>query len=103
MDFTIYRSLLAIDPKTNLPISTNFILSTDGLGELSWQNVFKPFVPVVVALKLPVMMMDNVNNADNDINMKARYCCTNLCRSHIHENITADINSKPIHGTIETT
>ena len=39
MDPTIYRSLLAIDPNTNLPISTNYILSTDGFGDLSWQNV----------------------------------------------------------------
>jgi len=40
MDPTIYRSLLAIDPNTNLPISTNLILSTDGFGDLTWQNVF---------------------------------------------------------------
>ena len=39
MDPTIYRSLLAIDPRTNLPISTNYILSTDGKGDISWQNV----------------------------------------------------------------
>jgi len=39
MDFTLYRSLLAIDPITNLPISTNYILSTDGIGDISWQNV----------------------------------------------------------------
>jgi len=38
MDPTIYRSLLAIDPNTNFPISTNYILSTDGFGNLSWQN-----------------------------------------------------------------
>lgn len=40
MDITIYRSLLAIDPQTNLPISTNRILSTDGQGDISWQNIF---------------------------------------------------------------
>lgn len=39
MDATLYRSLLAIDPNTNIPISTNYILSTDGVGDLSWQNV----------------------------------------------------------------
>ena len=39
MDPTLYRSLLAIDPKTNLPVSTNYILSTDGIGDISWQNV----------------------------------------------------------------
>lgn len=38
MDPTIYRTLLAIDPNTNYPISTNYILSTDGFGVLSWQN-----------------------------------------------------------------
>jgi hypothetical protein len=40
MDITIYRSLLAVDPKTNLPISTNYILSTDGQGDIAWQNIF---------------------------------------------------------------
>lgn len=39
MDITIFRSLLGIDPKTNYPISTNYILSTDGFGDLQWQNV----------------------------------------------------------------
>lgn len=34
----IYRSLLAIDPNTNFPISTNYVLSTDGIGNISWQN-----------------------------------------------------------------
>lgn len=38
MDQEIFRSLLAVDPKTNFPISTNYILSTDGIGNLSWQN-----------------------------------------------------------------
>jgi len=35
----LYRSLLAIDPNTNLPISTNYIMSTDGTGNIQWQNV----------------------------------------------------------------
>ena len=39
MDLTLYRSLLAIDPRTNYPISTNYILSTDGVGDLQWQSV----------------------------------------------------------------
>jgi hypothetical protein len=34
----LYRSLLAVDPNTNFPISTNYILSTDGIGNISWQN-----------------------------------------------------------------
>lgn len=38
MDTTIFRTLLAIDPNTNFPISTNYVLSTDGFGNLSWQN-----------------------------------------------------------------
>ena len=38
MDPTIFRSLLAIDPNTNFPISTNFVLATDGIGNISWQN-----------------------------------------------------------------
>ena len=38
MDATLYRSLLAIDPRTNYPISTNYIISTDGFGDIVWQN-----------------------------------------------------------------
>jgi hypothetical protein len=38
MDATIFRSQLAINPNTNFPISTNFVLSTDGIGNISWQN-----------------------------------------------------------------
>ena len=34
----LFRSLLAVDPITNFPISTNYILSTDGIGNISWQN-----------------------------------------------------------------
>jgi len=39
MDITIFRSLLAINPLTNFPISTNFVLSTDGIGDLVWNNI----------------------------------------------------------------
>lgn len=35
-DLLILRSLFALDPNTNLPISTGYILSTDGLGGLDW-------------------------------------------------------------------
>jgi hypothetical protein len=34
----LFRSLLAVDPVTNFPISTSYILSTDGIGNISWQN-----------------------------------------------------------------
>lgn len=34
----LFRSLLAVDPITNFPISTSYILSTDGIGNISWQN-----------------------------------------------------------------
>lgn len=37
-DLLILRSLFALDPNTNLPISTNYILSTDGLGGLVWTD-----------------------------------------------------------------
>jgi hypothetical protein len=39
MDTTIFRSLLAINPATNFPISKNYLLSTDGLGDLLWKDV----------------------------------------------------------------
>ena len=35
-DLLILRSLFALDPVTQLPISTGYILTTDGLGGLSW-------------------------------------------------------------------
>lgn len=39
-DLLILRSLFALNADTNLPISTNFIASTDGLGGLVWQDPF---------------------------------------------------------------
>ena len=35
-DLLILRSLFALNPATNLPISTNFIMTTDGAGGISW-------------------------------------------------------------------
>ena len=39
-DLIILRSLFAIDPQTNLPISSLYLLGTDGLGGLNWHDVF---------------------------------------------------------------
>ena len=39
-DMLIMRSLFALNPDTNLPISTNFIASTDGVGGLRWMDPF---------------------------------------------------------------
>ncbi len=39
-DLLILRSLFAIDSNTNLPVSTAYILGTDGRGGLDWQSVF---------------------------------------------------------------
>ncbi len=36
----IFRSLFAIDSNTNLPVSSTYILGTDGLGGLNWQDIF---------------------------------------------------------------
>lgn len=35
-DLLILRSLFALDPNTQLPISTGYILTTDGVGGLNW-------------------------------------------------------------------
>ncbi len=40
-DMIILRTLFALNPNTNLPISTNFIVTTDGLGGLIWMNPFE--------------------------------------------------------------
>jgi hypothetical protein len=39
-DLLILRSLFALDPTTGQPISTNFVLTTDGIGGLVWLNPF---------------------------------------------------------------
>jgi len=35
-DLLILRSLFALNPDTNLPISTNFVMTTDGAGGINW-------------------------------------------------------------------
>jgi hypothetical protein len=40
-DMLILRTLFALDPNTNLPISTNFIVTTDGVGGLVWMDPFE--------------------------------------------------------------
>lgn len=40
-EMLILRSLFALNPDTNLPISTNFIVTTDGIGGLVWMNPFQ--------------------------------------------------------------
>jgi len=39
-DLLILRTLFAVDPDTNLPISTNFVVTTDGIGGLVWMNPY---------------------------------------------------------------
>jgi hypothetical protein len=36
----ILRTLFALDPTTNMPISTNYVVTTDGIGGLIWLNPF---------------------------------------------------------------
>jgi hypothetical protein len=40
-DMIILRTLFALNPDTNLPISTNFIVTTDGIGGLVWMSPFE--------------------------------------------------------------
>ena len=39
-DMLILRTLFALDPDTNMPISTNYVVTTDGIGGLVWLNPF---------------------------------------------------------------
>lgn len=39
-ELLILRSLFALNPDTNLPISTNYVLTTDGIGGLVWLDPF---------------------------------------------------------------
>lgn len=40
-EMLILRTLFALDPDTNMPISTNYIVTTDGIGGLHWMNPFQ--------------------------------------------------------------
>jgi hypothetical protein len=42
-DLLILRSLFALSPTTNMPISTNYILTTDGIGGLVWESGMEYF------------------------------------------------------------
>jgi len=39
MDLTIFRSLFALDPNTNIPISTNWLTTADGIGGVQWKSL----------------------------------------------------------------
>jgi len=39
MDLTVLRSLFALDSNTNIPISTNWFLTADGIGGLQWESM----------------------------------------------------------------
>ena len=39
MDLTVFRSLFALDPNTNIPISTNLLMTSDGIGGIQWESL----------------------------------------------------------------
>jgi hypothetical protein len=39
MDLTVFRSLFALDPNTNIPISTNWLMTSDGIGGIQWESM----------------------------------------------------------------
>ena len=39
-EMLILRTMFALDPDTNMPISTNYVVTTDGIGGLVWLNPF---------------------------------------------------------------
>lgn len=40
-EMLIMRTLFALNPDTNMPISTNYVVTTDGIGGLVWMNPFE--------------------------------------------------------------
>ncbi len=40
-DLLILRSLFALNPTTNLPISSSYLLTTDGVGGLEWESAIQ--------------------------------------------------------------
>ena len=39
MDLTVFRSLFALDSNTNIPISTNLLMTSDGIGGIQWESL----------------------------------------------------------------
>ena len=39
IDLTVFRSLFALDPNTNIPISTNLLMTSDGIGGIQWESL----------------------------------------------------------------
>ena len=39
MDLTVFRSLFALDPNTNIPSSTNLLMTSDGIGGIQWESL----------------------------------------------------------------
>ena len=62
-EMIILRTLFALNPDTNLPISTNFIVTTDGIGGLVWMSPFENLSTAGVGVGyLPSTLMNLTSN-----------------------------------------
>jgi hypothetical protein len=84
MDLTIFRSLFALDPNTNIPISTNWLTTADGIGGVQWQSL---------ASYMSTVSISNISMFD-----------TNLINNPYRHNITITngslfVDGAPVVGT----
>lgn len=84
MDLTIFRSLFALDPNTNIPISTNWLTTADGIGGVQWKSL---------ASYMSTVSISNISMFD-----------TNLINNPYRHNITITngglfVDGAPVVGT----
>ena len=84
MDLTIFRSLFALDPNTNIPISTNWLTTADGIGGVQWKSL---------ASYMSTVSISNISMFD-----------TNLINNPYRHNITITngslfVDGVPVVGT----
>jgi hypothetical protein len=84
MDLSIFRSLFALDPNTNIPISTNYLLRADGIGGVQWESM---------AWYMSTVSISNISMLD-----------TNIINNPYRHNITITngglfVDGAPVVGT----
>ena len=61
MDLSIFRSLFALDPNTNIPISTNYLTTADGIGGVQW-NSLASYMSTVSISNISMFDTNLINN-----------------------------------------
>ena len=101
----IMRTLFALNPDTNMPISTNFIVSTDGIGGLIWMNPFQNLStagPGVGYLPSTLFsLQSNVSSLQSNVSSLSSYITTLGSGSGIKDiELVSTFNQSPLFSTI---